>query len=136
MSRLDLGLQNSSAMARQTRGLPQLRIKFCATLATGLQIVLLLTVLPQGKIRRTHFADMLYGEPVRDVPCSRTLISFIVRLDRFDERKRHGRRFFERTTLKVSTGRRAASKPLPLPPPNSSSNEGRYAYRLRDMTLR
>jgi hypothetical protein len=49
MSRLDLGLQNLSAMAHQTRSLPQLRIKFCATVAASLQIVLLLTVLPQGK---------------------------------------------------------------------------------------
>ncbi|KAH0956727.1 hypothetical protein HN011_008160 [Eciton burchellii] len=47
MSRLDLGLQNLSAMAHQTRSLPQLRIKFCATVAASLQIVLLLTVLPQ-----------------------------------------------------------------------------------------
>ncbi|KOX80848.1 hypothetical protein WN51_04713 [Melipona quadrifasciata] len=40
-------LQNSFAMANQTRGLPQMRIKLCMVSA-GLQIVLLLTVLPQA----------------------------------------------------------------------------------------
>lgn len=55
VSRLDLGLQNSSAMAHQARGLSQLRIKFYNTIAAGLQIVLLLTVLPQGKLAETHF---------------------------------------------------------------------------------
>ncbi|KYN17440.1 Neuronal acetylcholine receptor subunit alpha-7 [Trachymyrmex cornetzi] len=49
VSRLDLGLQNSSAMAHQARGLPQLRIKFYNTIVAGLQIVLLLTVLPQAR---------------------------------------------------------------------------------------
>ncbi|EGI57974.1 hypothetical protein G5I_13952 [Acromyrmex echinatior] len=48
VSRLDLGLQNSSAMAHQARGLSQLRIKFYNTIVAGLQIVLLLTVLPQA----------------------------------------------------------------------------------------
>ncbi|KYN08099.1 Neuronal acetylcholine receptor subunit alpha-7 [Cyphomyrmex costatus] len=48
VSRLDLSLQNSSAMAHQARGLPQLRIKFYNTIVAGLQIVLLLTVLPQA----------------------------------------------------------------------------------------
>ncbi|KYM81940.1 hypothetical protein ALC53_07581 [Atta colombica] len=49
VSRLDLGLQNSSAMAYQARGLSQLRIKFYNTIVAGLQIVLLLTVLPQAR---------------------------------------------------------------------------------------
>lgn len=47
-------LQNSFAMANQTRGLPQMRIKLC-TVSAGLQIVLLLTVLPQGKFRIRWF---------------------------------------------------------------------------------
>lgn len=54
-----LGLQNSSAMAHQTRDLPQLRIKFYNTVAAGLQIVLLLTVLPQGKFAGTRISDIL-----------------------------------------------------------------------------
>ncbi|KYN41833.1 Neuronal acetylcholine receptor subunit alpha-7 [Trachymyrmex septentrionalis] len=56
VSRLDLGLQNSSAMAHQARGLSQLRIKFYNTIVAGLQIVLLLTVLPQGKLAEMHFS--------------------------------------------------------------------------------
>ncbi|KYQ55932.1 hypothetical protein ALC60_05214 [Trachymyrmex zeteki] len=78
VSRLDLGLQNSSAMAHQARGLPQLRIKFYNTIVAGLQIVLLLTVLPQGKLAETHFS-IFYCENVRDI--TRVMIFFIVHIN-------------------------------------------------------
>ncbi|KAL0121524.1 hypothetical protein PUN28_006800 [Cardiocondyla obscurior] len=59
VSRLDLDLQYSSAMAHQARGLPQLRIKFYNTIAAGLQIVLLLTVLPQESLCGRHEKRLL-----------------------------------------------------------------------------
>lgn len=59
VSRLDLGLQNSSAMAHQARGLSQLRIKFYNTIVAGLQIVLLLTVLPQESLCGRHEKRLL-----------------------------------------------------------------------------
>ncbi|XP_067206868.1 neuronal acetylcholine receptor subunit alpha-7 isoform X3 [Linepithema humile] len=46
-------------MAHQTRGLPQLRIKFYNTVAAGLQIVLLLTVLPQESLCGRHEKRLL-----------------------------------------------------------------------------
>ncbi|XP_014473834.1 PREDICTED: neuronal acetylcholine receptor subunit alpha-7 isoform X2 [Dinoponera quadriceps] len=46
-------------MAHQTRGLPQLRIKFYTTVAAGLQIVLLLTVLPQESLCGRHEKRLL-----------------------------------------------------------------------------
>ncbi|XP_053973342.1 neuronal acetylcholine receptor subunit alpha-7 isoform X1 [Hylaeus anthracinus] len=52
------GLQNSFAMANQTRGLPQMRIKLCMVSA-GLQIVLLLTVLPQESLCGQHEKRLL-----------------------------------------------------------------------------
>ncbi|XP_031776471.1 neuronal acetylcholine receptor subunit alpha-7 isoform X4 [Apis florea] len=51
-------LQNSFAMANQTRGLPQMRIKLCMVSA-GLQIVLLLTVLPQESLCGRHEKRLL-----------------------------------------------------------------------------
>ncbi|XP_033176930.1 neuronal acetylcholine receptor subunit alpha-7 isoform X3 [Bombus vosnesenskii] len=51
-------LQNSFAMANQTRGLPQMRIKLC-TVSAGLQIVLLLTVLPQESLCGRHEKRLL-----------------------------------------------------------------------------
>ncbi|EZA57583.1 hypothetical protein X777_02123, partial [Ooceraea biroi] len=76
MSRLDLGLQNSSAMAHQTRGLPQLRIKFCATVAAGLQIVLLLTVLPQDRLA-DEIVKLIYFSQIR------IMIKLMHHLDKF-----------------------------------------------------
>ncbi|KAL0121529.1 hypothetical protein PUN28_006800 [Cardiocondyla obscurior] len=46
-------------MAHQARGLPQLRIKFYNTIAAGLQIVLLLTVLPQESLCGRHEKRLL-----------------------------------------------------------------------------
>ncbi|XP_076177262.1 nicotinic acetylcholine receptor alpha6 isoform X2 [Ptiloglossa arizonensis] len=51
-------LQNSFAMANQTRGLPQMRIKLCMVSAS-LQIVLLLTVLPQESLCGSHEKRLL-----------------------------------------------------------------------------
>ncbi|XP_076277061.1 nicotinic acetylcholine receptor alpha6 isoform X4 [Lasioglossum baleicum] len=51
-------LQNSFAMADQTRALPQMRINLCMVSA-GLQIVLLLTVLPQGSLCGPHEKRLL-----------------------------------------------------------------------------
>ncbi|XP_043260896.1 neuronal acetylcholine receptor subunit alpha-7 isoform X1 [Colletes gigas] len=51
-------LQNSFAMANQTRALPQMRIKLCMVSA-GLQIVLLLTVLPQESLCGPHEKRLL-----------------------------------------------------------------------------
>ncbi|XP_020290540.1 neuronal acetylcholine receptor subunit alpha-7 isoform X1 [Pseudomyrmex gracilis] len=58
MSSINLDSQNSSAMAHQTRGLPQLRIKFYNTVAVVLQLVLL-TVLPQESLCGYHEKRLL-----------------------------------------------------------------------------
>ncbi|TGZ49310.1 Uncharacterized protein DBV15_03069 [Temnothorax longispinosus] len=48
-------------MAHQAGGLPQLRIKFCNTIAAGLQIVLLLTVLPQVDCQSSQNSTMAFS---------------------------------------------------------------------------
>jgi len=121
VSRLDLGLQNSSAMAYQARGLSQLRIKFYNTIVAGLQIVLLLTVLPQGKLAEMHFS-IFYGKIVRDI--TRVMIFFIVRLSHF--RNERARTIFLRTTWKYWRKRELWTL-------NDSNKKGLYIYRLKDI---
>lgn len=60
-------------------------------IAAGLQIVLLLTVLPQGKLTAL---SIFYDEIVRDI--TRVMIFFVVRLSRF--RNERARTIFLRTT--------------------------------------